>query len=138
MSTNGWRANACRCHDVASSWLAALRSSWGDVVIFQMPTPGEAFDVERVSRVLAVEGDRIATEDGSLVVNGKQVIGPYLAEGTRTENLTPTTVPDGHMFVLSDNRGNAQDSRLLGPIPLEKVYARVSIRWWPLAGLGAI
>ncbi len=118
--------------------IAGEDASWGEVVIFQMPNPGEAFEVERVSRVLALEGDRIATEDGRLVVNGRRVIEPYLAEGTRTDNLTPTTVPDGHVFVLSDNRGNAQDSRVLGPIPVENIYARMSIRWWPLAEVGAI
>jgi signal peptidase I len=123
---------------VLARGIAGEDASWGEVVIFQMPTPGQAFEVERVSRVLAVAGDRIATEDGRVVVNGKQVVEPYLAEGTRTENLTPTTVPDGHVFVLSDNRGNAQDSRVLGAIPYEEIYARVAIRWWPLADLGGI
>jgi signal peptidase I len=123
---------------VLARGIAGEDASWGEVVVFQMAAPGQVVEVERVSRVLAVEGDRIATADGRLVVNGKQVVEPYLAEGTRTEDLTPTTVPDGHVFVLSDNRANAQDSRVLGPIPQEAIHARVAIRWWPLADVGGI
>lgn len=37
----------------------------------------------------------------------------------------PVTVPDGHIFVLGDNRDYAQDSRYIGFIPLKKVVAVV-------------
>lgn len=123
---------------VLARGIAGETASPGDVVIFEMPTPGQSFEVERVSRVVAVEGDRVATEGGRLLVNGEQVAEGYLPEGTRTEHLTAITVPVGHVYVLSDNRGNAQDSRLLGPIPQGNIYARMSIRWWPLANFGGI
>ena len=123
---------------VLARGIAGAAASPGDVVIFEMPTPDRLFEVERISQVVAVEGDRVTTEDGRLVVNGKQVVEGYLPEGTRTENLEAITVPDGHVYVLSDNRGNSQDSRLLGPIPHGNIYARVSIKWWPLAEFGGI
>jgi signal peptidase I len=38
---------------------------------------------------------------------------------------TPITVPPGHVFVLADNRDGAFDSRDVGPIPLDRIRARV-------------
>ena len=34
-------------------------------------------------------------------------------------------VPEGHVFLLADNRAGAEDSRTLGPLPLARIEARV-------------
>jgi len=108
----------------------------GDIVVFTAPEPSPRPEIERTFRVVAVEGDVVGTQDGVLVINGEQVDEPYLRDGTSTTNLVRTTVPSGHVFVLSDNRGNAQDSRVFGPVPLENIYALVSLRWWSLTSFG--
>lgn len=40
------------------------------------------------------------------------------------------TVPAGRVFVMSDNRDNAVDSRQFGPIPVEDLIGPVAYRWW--------
>ena len=55
----------------------------------------------------------------------------------RARNLTPVTVPEGHFYVLGDNRGNANDSRFgSGAVPPSDVrYLAKQLIVSPLKGL---
>ena len=58
------------------------------------------------------------------------------APGTVTENCGTTTVPDGKLFVMGDNRGDSEDSRVFGPIDDDDVVGRAFVRLWPPDRLG--
>ena len=110
--------------------------SRGDVVIFRAPAGLGTPESEYVSRVVAVAGDEIGEERGRLTINGQPANEAYLPAGTTTPGVTGLKVPDDHVFVMGDNRSNSLDSRRFGPLPNENVRRIVSLRWWPLDGIG--
>jgi signal peptidase I len=66
--------------------------------------------------------------DGQVVRNGEVAREPYIADCGGGEGCTfqrPITIPEGHYFLLGDNRGASDDSRFWGPIPLEWIEGRV-------------
>ena len=107
----------------------------GDIVVFEAP-PGEDSDIkDLVKRVIGLPGDTVEGIDGVVYVNGEPLEENYLPEGTRTDDLPPTTVPPDTVFVMGDNRGASKDSRYFGVIPQDDIVGRVFLRMWPLSRL---
>jgi len=101
----------------------------GDVVVTSDPRN----DSPIVKRVVAVGGDFVAIENGSLVVNGVTVSESYI-DNTDMAGFYfgPDVVPDGDVFVLGDHRADSVDSRTFGPIPVDSIDGRVMTKIWPL------
>jgi signal peptidase I len=103
----------------------------GDVVAVDNPLE----DGLLVKRVVGLGGDEVAIEDGVLVVDGAPVcepaIDPALLDGVW---FGPVTVPEGSLFLLSDNRDGAIDSRAFGPVPEASLAGAVTGRMWPAPG----
>lgn len=108
----------------------------GDVVVFKSPTDGTRL----IKRVVAVGGDTVALVDGRLWVDGRPLhdldatdiehfgardVHLNLREGGGPD-LATTTIPAGMALVLGDHRGNSQDGRFFGLVPMKSLYARAS------------
>ena len=81
-----------------------------------------------IERVVAGPGDRIVLHEGRVERDGELADEPYIADCGGFEGCNfprPITVPDGHYFMLGDNRGASDDSRFWGPVPLEWILGRV-------------
>lgn len=72
-----------------------------------------------VKRVIGKPGDIIEFKDNRLYRNGVELNEPYIKEAMNYSSAERWVVPEGHIFVLGDNRNNSNDSRAIGFIPLD-------------------
>lgn len=89
-----------------------------DVVLCRYPGRREAF----VKRVVGLPGERVALVSGVLHINGEAVEEHFLQRPTRQTTPEYTLGPD-EFFVLGDNRPVSHDSRSVGPIRSEAIFA---------------
>jgi signal peptidase I len=102
----------------------------GDIVLFRSPDGGED---PLIKRVVGLPGDTILVRHDRLFVNGEPRREPYVNDEFRELQTPygPREVPEGHVFVMGDNRGNSQDSRFFGPVPEENLIGEALFRFWP-------
>jgi len=102
----------------------------GDLVVFHDPRTAEI----TLKRVVAVAGDTVGIEDGSLAVNGRRPFEPYADQkAIDSVYFGPVTVGKGRFFVLGDNRANSVDSRSFGAVSTDRLIGRVLTRLWPIS-----
>jgi signal peptidase I len=103
----------------------------GDIVVFHPPiAPGEDY----IKRVVALAGDTVAVQKGTLYVNGEAQEEPFLKEKMDSE-LDAEVIPEGHLFVMGDNRNSSGDSRVFGPVAEDELLGRAFVIYWPLSRL---
>jgi signal peptidase I len=50
--------------------------------------------------------------------------------------VAPLRVPEGHVYLLGDNRRNTHDSRFYGAVPVERLRGKVTGIYWPANAQG--
>lgn len=113
----------------------------GDVIVFDNPDPNPPDGTEvLIKRVIALPGETIAMDSitGQVTINGQILTEPYInpACATPGDPLTTQTIPEGHVFVMGDNRCDSSDGRRFGPVDADTVVGRAFVRVWPLGRLG--
>ena len=107
----------------------------GDIVILRKARFRDGKPI--VKRVIATEGQTVDIdfEVGIVYVDGEALEEGDTRESTRTpEGLDfPITVPEGHLFVLGDNRNNSSDSRHpdLGAVDTRYIIGRALVLAFP-------
>jgi len=129
----------------------------GDIVVFALPTNSGVDYIKRViglpGDTVQVKRGRLFINDvlvpreliGTLTIvadsGEKQVVNEYIeklpggvihsiyeeSDTDRLDNTPLYTVPEGHYFMMGDNRDNSQDSRVadhVGPVPFENIIGR--------------
>jgi signal peptidase I len=92
-----------------------------------------------IKRVIGLPGDRVEVDhEGRVVLNGELLDEEYtMPPRYDPRDFKPNIVPEGHYFVLGDNRIDSHDSRDFDfPfVPVTQVRGKVVIRWWPFSEL---
>jgi signal peptidase I len=94
-----------------------------------------------IKRVVAVGGDTIAIRNGHVIRNGKLASEPFAAScggGSDCNFPHPITVPKGYVFMMGDNRGQSDDSRFWGPVPISWVIGHALVTYWPPGRVGTL
>ena len=79
---------------------------------------------------MGLPGERISLRDRVLYVNGAPLRddrGVYREPRHSSMSVESLEIPQGHYFVLGDNRDKSTDSRNYGPIPRSALHAKVGI-----------
>jgi signal peptidase I len=128
----------------------------GDIIVFHYPVdPQQHF----VKRVIGVPGDHLRMERKRVLINGKPLDEPYVRFLEPANNLFRDNfprvdipaiglegkwwlemrklvedgqliIPEGHYFVMGDNRDDSQDSRYWGFVPRENIIGRPLVIYW--------
>jgi signal peptidase I len=114
-----------------------------DVVVFKYPMEPER---DFIKRVVALPGESIRIAGKRVYINGELLEEPFVYYAvppghpemdtffdTRRDNMPEVRVPDGHYFVMGDNRDNSHDSRFWGALPRELIKGRALIVYWSYA-----
>jgi signal peptidase I len=106
----------------------------GDVVAFRHERSAPSVYLKRL---IGLPGDRIEIRAGTVLVNGVELVEPYV-RFRDARGAAPVTVPAGAYYVLGDNRANSDDSRFWGFVKGEDVVGRAVFAVWPFDRAGAI
>lgn len=120
-----------------------------DVIVFKAASEEKNY----IKRIIGLPGDHIAYKDDVLYINGKAYEEPYLTkykealldkgdftyDFTLDEQLGEMTVPEGHFFVLGDNRRGSIDSRdqTVGFVAQDKILGTAGFVLWPFNRIGS-
>lgn len=135
----------------------------GDIVVFHFPVdPKQHF----VKRVIGLPGDRLRLVHKRLVIDSVPVAEPYVRFSRPADDpfrddfpqlgaLTSEVrgdwwvqmhklvedgqliVPEGHYFVMGDNRDDSDDSRYWGFVPRENIIGRPLLIYWSVKNVEA-
>ena len=132
----------------------------GDIVVFKPPdgqpsscgvsrasdqpcprgTP-ERDETNFIKRVVGVPGDRLKVLEGRVYIDGKRQKESF----ARIDSQCPTcnlpreiTIPDGHYYMMGDNRGESADSREWGPVPKDWIIGKAFMTYWPPGRIGLL
>lgn len=114
----------------------------GQIIVLDSSIVGISGREEQlIKRVIGVPGDTVIVKDGTVMVKNKDHpegfdVGKQLGlnlQPTFVASPIETTIPDGEVYVMGDNRveNGSYDSRAFGPIESNKIVGRLWARILP-------
>lgn len=89
-----------------------------------------------IKRVIALPGETIEITGGKVYIDGEELDESHYWSGTIFGSMEPVTVPEGHVFVMGDNRNASLDSRMEGPVPYYRIIGKAHFIIYPFDKFG--
>ncbi|MDD2649209.1 MAG: signal peptidase I [Eubacteriales bacterium] len=111
-----------------------------DIVIVHYPNRG---NTRFVKRIVGLPGDTVKVQDGILYVKGAEDADftayqeDYIGSVPHY-TLEPVTLGEKQYFVLGDNRGDSNDSHIIGPLSRDQIIGHVLCVIWPLGDIHTV
>lgn len=106
----------------------------GDIVVFKFPLEPEK---DFIKRVVGLPGETIQVIQQRVYINDKLLKEPHAHHSQRPsldfgkrDNMPPLRIPEGHIFVMGDNRENSSDSRMWGVLDLKNLRGKAQWIYW--------
>jgi len=108
----------------------------GDVVVFLYP---HDHTKSYIKRVIALPGDDLRIDHGTVWVNGHQLDETYVPRKYQDDRSVPEmTIAPNEYFMMGDHRVISSDSRDFGPVSRELIYGRAAFVYWPMDQAGVV
>ncbi|MDR2219706.1 MAG: signal peptidase I [Methylobacillus sp.] len=148
-----------------STFIEVNHPQRGEVMVFRYPVDESQ---NYIKRVVGLPGDRIRIEGHQVTINGQPLDATfehdyeYIAEGLNiivtkrykeklgehvhdilwedvaVEKNGEIIVPEGHYFMMGDNRDHSSDSRFWGLVPEKNIIGKAFMIWWNFDNFGRI
>ena len=109
-----------------------------EIAVFKAPRAFEnSGKDELIKRIIGLPGETLQLMDGVVFINGKHLSEEHPMNRDH-DNFGPVLIPEGHYFMMGDNRSESADSRFWGYLPRKKLVGPAFLRIWPLTKFGVI
>lgn len=107
-------------------------------------------DIAYIKRAIGMPNDKFEVkydenkDEYQVYINDSPLDEPYIISKNQwtpcVENMYcgPFIIPDGHYFMMGDNRGNSQDSRFWGFLDEKRIIGRANFMFWPISRINVL
>lgn len=90
-----------------------------------------------IKRIAGLPGEVLSIFHCRVFING-QLLESF-RQAVNADNYAPVLIPANHYFLLADDASNtSKDSRVIGPVPFEKIKYEAIAVYWPLRNIGLL